>query len=247
MCNMNMLESQDHWYFLFMSEFIIHTIDCLIIYDEKAPHKVCSTNTWQFLSKQQLGLVQKMTKFCHCCSFSASSWAIFVLFVVLLLVSINCWTVRNDVQHIRSDLRNRIEKNQKYRENIKMLEERKDEMTKEIHMRDERTLELVKRKGEIENKVAGYEKENSKLKFDMESIKQEIVKRNSKQTELQNRLNDLKELFENGRNDEEKYFSFLQKDVQSSELGKSLPKLRDLLRYNRNEIETLLYEFSDKL
>ena len=128
-----------------------------------------------------------------------------------------------------------------------MLEERKDEMTKEIHMRDERTLELVKRKGEIENKVAGYEKENSKLKFDMESIKQEIVKRNSKQTEFQNRLNDLKEIFENGRNEEEKYFSFLQKDVQSSELGKSLPKLRDLLRYNRNELETLLYEFSDNL
>ena len=43
-------------------------------------------------------------------------------------------------------------------------------MRREIKMRDERTLELMKRKGKLENRVSGIEKEKRKLKFDMEKI-----------------------------------------------------------------------------
>ena len=68
-----------------------------------------------------------MTKFCHSCAFSASSCLSFVLLLMLLLVSFNCWTVRNNNQGIRSELKDRNEKNQEYRETIKQLEETKNE------------------------------------------------------------------------------------------------------------------------
>ena len=63
---------------------------------------------------------------------------------MLLLVSFNYLTVRNNKQDIRSELKDRNEKNQEYRETIKQLEETKNEMKREIKMRDERTLELMK-------------------------------------------------------------------------------------------------------
>ena len=145
---------------------------------------------------------------------------------------------------LRTDLKESTEKNQRYRDNIKILEDFKVEMTKEFHARDNRTLELVKRKGEIEKKVAGHVKEISKLNFDLENIKTEITQKNSKHTEVQNKLNDLREAFENGRNEEENYFSSVQKDNESSTVAKRLSKLRDLIRHNRNTMEELLSELS---
>ena len=141
---------------------------------------------------------------------------------------------------LRTDLKDRIEKNQRYRENIRTLEDTKVKMTNELHARDNRTLELVKRKGDIENKVAGYVKENSKLKFDLENIKTEIARKNSKRNEDQNKLNDLREALENSRNEEENYFSSVQKDNEGSTVAKKLSKLKDLMRYNRNTMEEML-------
>ena len=146
---------------------------------------------------------------------------------------------------LKTNLKDRIEKNQKYRENIKTLEDNQVEMIKELHARDNRTLELVKRKGEIENKVAGYVKENSKLKFDLENIKTEIAKNNSKRNEDQNKLNDLREAFENIRTEEENYFSSVQKDNEGSTVAKRLSKLKDLMRHNRNKMEGMLSGLSD--
>ena len=187
------------------------------------------------------------TKFCPSCAFSASSCFSFLLLLMLLLVSFNCWTVRNYNQGIRSELKDRNEKNQEYLETIKQLEETKNEMKREIKMRDERTLELMKIKGELENKVSGIEKEKSKLKFDMEKVKKEIEQKNAKQIELLNGLIQLKDLFEKGRIEEDKYLNYIPKDVKSSELSKRLPQLRDQLRYNRNEVEDLLVGLSNML
>ena len=66
-----------------------------------------------------------------------------------------------------------------------------------------------------------------------------------KQTEVQNKTNDLRELFENGRNEEEKYFTLLQKDNKSSTVAKILFKLRDLCKYNGNKIKELLSYLSN--
>ena len=205
------------------------------------------TTTIHFhLADQQLSVFSKMTKFCQGCTFSASPGIFCVILVFLLLVSINYWILRNDSIMLKTNLKDRIEKNQKYRENIKTLEDNQVEMMKELHARDNRTLELVKRKGEIENKVAGYVKENSKLKFDLENIKTEIAKNNSKRNEDQNKLNDLREAFENIITEEENYFSSVQKDNEGSTVAKRLSKLKDLMRHNRNKMEGMLSGLSDE-
>ena len=166
---------------------------------------------------------------------------IFCFLGLFLIMTVNWWSLREENKNVKICLKEITEKNQKYREDIRTLEESKAGIMQEIHARDERAKELVTRKGKIENKVAGYEKQIEILRFEKETIKHNITQKQLKESKLEKKLYELKEYVETSTDEEETQITYLEK---KNNQDKNVIRLRDILRYNRNKVKELLNQLT---
>ena len=162
---------------------------------------------------------------------------IFCFLALFLIMAVNWWSLREENKNMKICLKESNDKNQKYRDNIRTLEESKAWMMQEIHARDERTKKLVTRKGKIENQIAGYEKEIEKLRFEKETMKHDIEQKQLKEKEFQKKLGELKEYLEISTDEQETQVRNLEKNKNQDY---NIIHMRDILRYNMNKVKELL-------
>ena len=167
---------------------------------------------------------------------SPAIW-IFCFLGVFLIMAVNWWSLREENKNMKICLKESNDKNQKYRDNIRTLEESKAWMMQEINARDKRTKELVTRKGKIKNKIAGYEKEIEKLMFEKETIKHDIEQKQLKEKEFQKKLGELKDYLEISTDEQEAQVKNLEKNNNQDI---NIIHMRDILRYNMNKVKELL-------